>query len=316
MHSISNPADTLRLDIVPEAGASIANFNRRMGDTWVSLMRPTTAEDVASLNVSMMASFNLVPWSNRVVGSAFTFQGQRYELRPNTPQGFAIHGDARERPWTVTEANSEYVACSFDSRDFPGFNYPFPFTASIQYLLGQDTFDTVLTLTNLHTDAIPAGFGFHPYFLRSLSASQKDDVLIQFCARGVYPPLPGMQTATVSAPVIPELNPLCEIPEDMNFTTLTQIGSRDIDHCYGGWDGKASIIYPSSGLRLDLECSEALRHVILYSPPGRDFFALEPVTHANDAFNLHEAGASGTGLRVLQPGEQLMGLFRIKVSSS
>src|SRR5690242_6973864 len=100
--------ETLWLQILPAAGASIVSFDGRFGggDEWVPLMRPTPPEAVAAHNVGQMASFNLVPWSNRIVGAAFEFQGRRYQLHANTPQGFAIHGDVRERPWRVTAQRS------------------------------------------------------------------------------------------------------------------------------------------------------------------------------------------------------------------
>jgi aldose 1-epimerase len=315
MISISNRANTLRAMLVPEAGASIASFDGLQGSTWLPLMRHTPVADLAQLNVSMMASFNLVPWSNRVVGAAFTFRGQRYSLQANTPQGFAIHGDAIRREWRITEQTDQSVTCALDSRDFADFNYPFPFTATIKYVLSDAAFDTHFTLTNQHTDAIPAGFGFHPYFMRSLSSAHPDEVMVQFRARGVYPPLPGMLAPPVETAVVPEFDPLRELPHNMNFTDPSSIGERFIDHCYGGWDGRAAIIYPTTGVRLDFECDASLRHVILYTPPGRDFFALEPVTHANDALNMHSAGVAGTGLRILHPGEHLTGTFRIHTTT-
>ena len=52
---------------------------------------------------------------------------------------------------------------------------------------------------------------------------------------------------------------------------------------------------------------------MIYIPPGQDYFCVEPVSHANDGFNLAARGVAGTGVRVLQPGETLRGSLRFTV---
>ncbi|HEY3341283.1 MAG TPA: aldose 1-epimerase, partial [Anaerolineae bacterium] len=264
----------LRAVIVPEAGASIASLEGYIRGIWQPLMRPSPSPAIAQGDVSLLASFNLLPWSNRVAGAAFTFRGQRYALRANTPQGFAIHGDARERPWRVLNQMADSLTCALDSRDFKDFNFPFPFTARITYTLTDDSFDTSLTLANAGTSEMPAGFGFHPYFNRGFGAPSIDEVLVQFRANGVYPPLPGMAAQPKPQQGGARLNQdgtFAPIPVEMDFSMPTAIGTRDIDHCFGGWDGRATIAYPSSGVQLRFECDPVFGHVILYTPPGKPF---------------------------------------------
>ena len=307
----------IRSDILPATGASIASFEAKVGDAWLPVMRPTALEAMANPQSGQMSSFNLVPWSNRIVGAAFDFQGKHYRLRANTPQGFAIHGDARERTWHVTNRKEQEVTCSLDTRAFPDFNYPFPFTATVRYALAGRTLITMFQLTNVGDTAMPAGWGFHPYFNRRLGALLPDDAHLQFHAEGVYPPLPGMQAVNPPAAKMyqqaGDRSPMVDVPGDMDFSQPAAIGERDIDHCFGGWDGRASITYPRAGIRIDIECEPVLNHVIIYTPPGKPFFAVEPVTHANDAFNMLTHGATGSGARVLQPGEQFTGTFLIHV---
>ena len=59
-----------------------------------------------------------------------------------------------------------------------------------------------------------------------------------------------------------------------------------------------------------------MEHVILYSPNGEKFFALEPVTNANDGFNLFAQGDTSCGVVVLQPGETLKTGFEIRLQIS
>jgi aldose 1-epimerase len=57
-----------------------------------------------------------------------------------------------------------------------------------------------------------------------------------------------------------------------------------------------------------------LRHLVIYVPPGEDFFCVEPVSHVNDGFNLLERGVADTGVRVLAPGQTLAGAVRLRVA--
>jgi len=317
MPPITLQTDRLRAIIIPEAGASVASFDGSYRGTWQPLMRLSPAQAIAQNDVSLLASFNLLPWSNRMVGATFTFQGQRYTLRANTPQGFAIHGDARERRWRIISQSANALTCALNSRDFADFNFPFPFTAQLTYGLTDDAFDTTLALTNTGASPMPAGFGFHPYFNRGFGASSLDEAQLAFKAGNVYPPLPGMIAKPIPLTEGAQLQPsgaYAPIPAEMNFASLTTIGARDIDHCFGGWDGRATIAYPSSGVQLHFECDPIFGHIILYTPPGKPFFALEPVTHANDGFNLLAAGAPEHGIQVLAPGEQMRGTFKIAVT--
>jgi aldose 1-epimerase len=319
MSPLTLQTDKLRVVIVPEAGASVASFDFNILSVWQPLMRPSPPQAIAQGDVSQLASFNLLPWSNRVLGAAFTFDGQRYALRANTPQGFAIHGDARERPWRVLSRAANKLTCALDSRLFEDFNFPFPFTAHISYTLTNDSFITSLTIVSVGTSVMPVGFGFHPYFNRGFGARNTDEVQVEFKANGVYPPLPGMVAQPITHTSTTHQQPdgtLAPIPPEMDFSSPTTIGGRDIDHCFGGWDGHATINYPSSGIKLHFECDPVLGHVILYTPPGKPFFALEPVTHANDGFNLLAAGVPNSGIRVLEPGEQMQGTFKITVAQS
>jgi aldose 1-epimerase len=142
---------------------------------------------------------------------------------------------------------------------------------------------------------------------------------LQIRVSGVYPPLPGMASQPVSAPGATDDRlaalggPMAPLLPEQDFSVLQTVGARNIDHCFGGWDGQAIIAYPSAGVRLRFECDPVFGHVVIYTPAGKPFFAVEPVTIANNGFNLHAAGLSGTGMQVLQPGAALSGRFCLHV---
>jgi aldose 1-epimerase len=100
----------------------------------------------------------------------------------------------------------------------------------------------------------------------------------------------------------------------MDFSALRALDVA-LDHCFAGWDGRATLRWPRSGVGVEVEATAAFGHVILYSPPGEPFFALEPVSNANDGFNLLDDGQAGTGVAVLAAGEALEGEVRIRVDA-
>ena len=295
-------SDCLRLEVCPGAGASIVTFEMAMGDVWVPIMRPTPPEAVAAFDTDSMASFVLLPYSNRIRDARFTFRGKEFQLRPNFPDGTAIHGEAWKRPWKISEERIDSLTLTFDLAEFSDITFPFPFRAKLCYRLSGTVFDTRLELTNSGVHDMPAGFGFHPYFRRTLTKPH-EGVELEARVDGAYPG----ETPLPTGPPVP-------VSSNQDFSALRPIEEPGLDHCFAGWDGRATILWPGSGVQVRVECEEVFSHLVIYTPKGEPFFALEPVTNCNDAFNLAEGGQEGTGMRVLAPGEILAGLFRIRVA--
>ena len=92
----------------------------------------------------------------------------------------------------------------------------------------------------------------------------------------------------------------------------TGCASLDVDHCFDGWNG-------SVGLRDELlhTCiSSSLSRLVVFTNATRDFVAIEPVSHVNNAVNLLQAGAAdedALGIRVLAPGESMSAQVSIQV---
>jgi aldose 1-epimerase len=297
--TISN--DHLRLDIVPEAGASIANLAARVHGDWLPILRPTSAADVASLNSSLYACFALVPWSNRLAGARFAFAGATHQLRPNTPEGYAIHGDVRKRPWRVVARTGSFAELSIASRDLADVNFPFPFAVALRYEVADETLAATLELTSCASGPMPAGLGFHPYYRRTL-LDDGEEVEIQATTPRAYRELVPTTPATAVDP-------------GRDFSAGRAIGEQDFDTCYAGWDGRATITWPGSQIRAHVACDRTFDHLIVFAPPGKPFFALEPVSNANNGFNLAAIGDPDAGVRVLAPGETMRAVFRLTIES-
>jgi len=288
--------EKLRLALDPQIGGTVLAFDVGRDGTPTPLLRRAAVPLGRSSNGS---SFTLAPYSNRIRDGVFRFQGRSYWLAH--PEKHAIHGDVRDRPWHVKRVDREEAVLEIDSRAFTDFNFPFPIVCEARFSLRGDSLVMGLRLENAGREPMPAGFGFHPYFERALSSGENVAVMLR--VTGVYPgdtPLP-------TGPPVP-------LPESMDFSKLRSL-DVPLDSCFVGWNGRATLRWPRSGVSVDVEASPAFGHVILYSPPGEPFFALEPVTNANDGFNLLADGQADTGVVVLDAGEALEGEVRFRVTA-
>ena len=286
MTSIVLENERLRLELDPAIGGSVLAFEASLEDAWTPILRPSQRPLARSSNAS---SFSLAPYSNRLRDGAFRFAGKSYHLR--NPEKHAIHGDVRDRPWRVVSCSREESELELRSSDFTDFNFPFPLTCGAHFALRGTSLRMALRVVNSGRDAMPAGCGFHPYFRRALVPGE--NVELELRVSGVYPG----ETPLPTGPPVP-------LPPAHDFSRRRPLDVT-LDHCFAGWDGRATLHWPSSGVTLRIEATAPFAHVIVYSPPGEPVFALEPVTNANDGFNLLAAGQTGTGVVVLEPGEAL-----------
>jgi len=282
-----------RVGVVPEAGASLT-FGQIAGDgVWHDLLRPTPA---ALTGVpDECSSYVLVPWSNRVRDGVLRFRGQEYRLRVNCPDGTAIHGTAKDFPWTVRAADATTVTMTYRSADFVGVSFPWRFSAEVSYRLDGPRLVIETAVRNDDEVPFPAGFGHHPYFRRTLTGPTDEALLEVPCEEHL--PLDACLPAGRPVPV----------PPVVDFRRLRPLGDAHVDDCLVGWDPSRPIRlrYPVSGRELTMVADGPYHTVVVYVPTGKPFFAVEPVTNANDGFNLLEAGLAESGLVVLEPGEEL-----------
>ncbi len=99
-----------RLGVAPDLGGSVTH----LGWTWdgraeVDLLRPDSAMDIASRNPSRLASFVMVPFTNRIDAGRIPLPGgsnpgRAVEVPINRPaQNAAIHGFGRLAAWETVE---------------------------------------------------------------------------------------------------------------------------------------------------------------------------------------------------------------------
>jgi len=279
-------AGDLSLELAPSIGGSIVAFAWRDQP----ILRPTEAAALETGQVRGMASYPLVPYSNRIGYGRFPFGGREHRLVPNfAGEPHALHGVGWRKPWRVVSAGPDHAELALehspDGAEAEG--WPFAFEARQRFALRPDRLIVRMSLRNTGRSAAPAGMGMHPFFPRRAGS------VLGFRARGVW--LNGGDRL-----------PLREAPPpaDCTFDPPRSLEGAALDNCFTGWDGAAELRQPDGpGVRLTADA--LFGHLVVFTPPDRDFCAIEPVSHMVDALNRADQPASG--LRVLQPDEVLAG---------
>lgn len=295
MPRLALESDHLRAEIDPHLGAALCDLSLRSpSGEWFPLFRHAAA---GASHFNDTACYILAPWCNRIPRGEFTFDGVPRRVRTNWPDKTAIHGDACARPWKLLDRSPVSARLELDARTLPDRNWPWPYRIRARYETDDRTLRCRLELVNESNAPMPAGVGFHPYFMRRLWDTS-DRVAVRAANAGRYP----LNDLVPSAPAHPDA-----VSRALDAgTPLDALGP--LDDVFAGADGRAEISWPSSGVRARFDCSPALGHVVIYSPPTPaggflPYFCLEPVTMVNNALNLSPQYT--TGLVTLAPGQAL-----------
>ncbi len=268
-----------RVILCPEFGAAIARYVWRGRD----ILRPAGADVLRTGPARKMGCYPLVPYSNRIGGAELIADGRRYRLRANAPpEPHALHGFGWQRAWCVSAQQRDSLEMELLHR--PDQDWPFACEASFGAQLRESGLHLRLALRNSGDVAMPAGLGLHPFF------PLWPDTRLQ--AHWQHRWAMGPDKLPTGAQ---------ELPPEADFRVPRTVLGWQVDHCFSGWDQRARLLYP--GYEVLLEAT-GCGHLVCYAPGrGKNFIALEPVSHVNNAFALAERGISDTGARVLAPGE-------------
>ncbi len=289
----------LKSIISPDYGAAVLALYFSKDDHEIAIM-PDATQKGCKLDAS---SFLMIPYSNRIENGSFTFEGKNYQLRNGDKH--SIHGDARKRKWNYEKVSDSKVVCLFNSAEHENVNWPWPFTAKVEYSISDNSFTSKVSLKNEGNTPMPAGFGWHPYYNRSLTKSN-EAVHIQFKTNGVYPDTDGNCIPTG-----------CSLPpsDKLDFSKEKLLDPKvHIDNCYEGYNGKGYILWSESKIKASYSCSPECSHVIFFNP-DETFFAFEPATNANNGVNHINDKNFNSGTVTLQPGETLTATFAVKVEN-
>jgi aldose 1-epimerase len=276
-----------------QAGPMVCELEPRLGGCiaglWlggVPILRSTGAGQLASARQA--GSYPLVPFSNRIGQASLQWRGTQHPLvLNNAPEPHAIHGVGWQRPWSVLDSDEQYALLAYEHRADAA--WPFAFDSSQTFRLTPSSLELTLSLTNQSREPVPAGLGWHPFFVKRAGSR------IAFRAGGRW---------EMGSDKLPTRRlPAQGLDSDC--------ASLDVDHCYDGWNGEADLRDELLHVRL----GSNLSRLVVFTNRTRDSIAIEPVSHVNNAVSLVHAGgdAAELGLAVLQPGESISAQMSIAV---
>jgi aldose 1-epimerase len=249
--------------LLPEVGGGLGSW--RIGDQ--NMLRSASESAIAARNPLGLATFPLVPFSNRIGHGVFEWGGEPMALAKNfPPEPHSLHGVGWERTWGVETRSDSAATLTLVHR--PDAYWPWPFEARQVVSLEERALILSLSVRNLAALAVPLAFGHHPYF-------DADGATLTFAAQRVW------MTGCDGLPSEP-VHPI----DQFDFSTSALIARRDIDHCYAGITGAARIVWAGRRFGLEVKSTPQLGAAVVYVPKGGDAFCFEPVPHINNALNL------------------------------
>jgi aldose 1-epimerase len=263
--------------LCPALGGSIIGWSINNQE----MLRHADAAAIASGEPLSLASFPLVPFSNRIGYARFTWEGRQIEIARNfAPEPHAIHGVGWKDAWEIVDKGDRHIVLHLHHE--ADARWPWSFAATQSYHLENGSLTIKLSAANLANEPAPLAFGHHPYF-------DQEHASLSFVASGVL--MNGVD-ALPTDEVSPE--------GQFDFRGGGDVHGRDIDHCYAGWDGRARISW--AGRPLALEITADMKAAVVYIPKDGSAFCFEPVPHINNAINRPQ---DLPNMRTISPGASL-----------
>ena len=166
-------------------------------------------------------------------------------------------------------------------------HWPFNFDATQSFELSANTLTLRMTLTNIDARTQPAGLGWHPYFPKR----SRSRLHVECSQRWESDPGTQLPTRRVTQGGIDG-----------------EVRHLDFDNCFEGWKGPANL----RDEKLALKITSSLPYLVVFTPPSRDYFCVEPVSHVNNAIQMADPAAHG--LVALPAGETMEAWMTIEVN--
>jgi aldose 1-epimerase len=255
----------------------------------------------------------LFPFPNRIRDGRFAWNGKEYRLPRNDPAGAnAIHGFACRTPWRVVDRGADATSawvhgqwrCSSDAPDCRAL-WPADQQIDVTYRLGAGVLRIEAVVRNPDSVSLPFGLGYHPYIAMPAAGdctacvpARSYWVLQDSLPTGEQRPVSG-QLDLRTPRAIRELQ-LDDVLTDLPPTPPGPVGLSERAVIAGG------------GTEVHLVWSVEFQDAVVFTPPHRHAFCVEPYTCTTDAVNLQARGIDA-GWRVLPPGGTFTAVVELRV---
>ncbi|MDX3805909.1 aldose epimerase family protein [Bosea thiooxidans] len=283
----------LKATIAPEAGGIVSSLDWRGPDGRLhAVLKPPGEAAPSTAAPNFCGTWALLPFANRAFGGVVDDGERRFIVPLNDPGGNgSIHGFGWQSTWEVSRYDRGHTVLEHRRMEGPD---PYRYHARQEITLAKDGMTIRLSIVNEADTALPYGIGHHPWFpcAEDTRLVMRADGALVFgeAFRAI-----GQQAFTDGGPYA--------APKPFRRDAVTAWS-------FLGWDGRARIETPSSGLAITLTASGNLNCPVVWAPAGADFLCVEPQSHAIGAPS-EPAARAAAPLKRLQPGERFEGWLRI-----
>lgn len=289
---------TTRIAVLPQMGANLTSFQVD-GREFIHFDPDSLLAD----SEAMTGAFQMFPTPCRLTGSKYTFQGREILQRKQGEDVF-IHGLVRDEAFQIAKAEREVTSTLDITERHPVHEgFPFPGRLVVVHRLVARGLEVHFEFENLGDSPAPIGYGLHPFWR---IPGDRADVMAK---------VPGEYTMEL-VDLIPtgKLIPVAETDQD--WREYRSLAGVEIDAVFypRGPDEDAGLMFLKEGIRLKIEASPNMKHMICYAPGGQPFVCVENLTCSPDAPNLYGAGfKEESGMTIVPPRERLQGWIRYTV---
>lgn len=257
------------------------------------VLRPWDGKVDGASHPFSLACNVLLPWSNRIGGDGFFFEGDFHPLAPNVPgEAYPLHGNGFQSVWDVVRQSRHSVELRLHNKTCK----PFDYEAQLCYSLDGGALTIGLSVIHRGRNALPYGIGLHPWLVRPVDSVLSFDSSHYWTESPQHLPLE--RIANVSG-------------GHMDFSVPRRVPQDWINTAFEGWGGRAILTSQGAGQCIELRASASFSNVLIFSPSvDAGFVCIEPISHVPNAHWLKHLTET-TALTRLEHDQSLDGWFCI-----
>jgi aldose 1-epimerase len=220
----------------------------------------------------------MAPWCGRLASGRTNVAGRVVDLRPNFPDGSAIHGQVYAASWRQVGDTSFGI----DAGGSGG--WPWRYRVEMAATVAATALSVVLRLTNLDDQPMPGGIGLHPWF-----------------------PLP-VDVAIHADKVYASNSDTSPSPQPVSGDLDLRHRQRMAEGVDATWpdpaDPPLELFWPEKRLRATVRAPFPTLHIVAAYAAERGVIAAEPQTHAPQGLRRLRNREPGA-LTLIAPGETI-----------
>jgi aldose 1-epimerase len=273
-HLVTVGSGDVEVEVLPGVGARLHRL-RVGGD---DLLR--TPMDISEhvRDPFFWGGYVMAPWCGRLAPGPTNVAGRVVDLRPNFPDGSAIHGQVYAASWRQVGDSS----FSIDAGGSGG--WPWHYRVEMAATVAATALSLVLRLTNLDDQPMPGGVGLHPWFPLPVEVAIHADKV--YASNSDTPPSPQPVSGDL------DLRHRQPMAEGVDATWPDPA------------DPPLELFRPEHRLRASVRSPFPTLHIVAACAAERGAIATEPQTHAPQGLRRllnREPGA----LTLIAPGETI-----------